>query len=142
MEIDPKLLKVSRRWSHFWGGCDSCNRSVTTDESVVLLNVPMNEDVLQAVASRVRKYYPGAQVIIFGSAAEGRESEESDIDLCIIIEEPGERLRNISRRIRRELYPILKKPIDILIYDRDTFEDRASLSVTFEAEIMERGKAL
>jgi len=102
----------------------------------------MNEEILQAVATQVRKHYPRAQVMLFGSTAEGNDSEDSDIDLCILIKDPTERLRDISRRIRRELYPILHKPIDILVYDKETFEDRASLSVTMEAEIMEKGKAL
>lgn len=76
------------------------------------------------------------------STAGGTDSEDSDIDLCIVIEDPTERLRDISRKIRRELYPILHKPIDILVYDKKTFEDRASLPVTMEGEILEQGKAL
>ncbi len=109
---------------------------------MILLHVSMNEELLQAVATRVRKHYPRAQVLLFGSTAEGTDSEDSDIDLCILISDPTERLQDISRKIRRELYPILHKPIDILVYDKETFEDRASLSVTMEAEIMEQGKAL
>ena len=99
----------------------------------------MDGKTLHTVASRVRKHYPGAQVLLFGSSAENKDSEYSDIDLCIVIEKPDERLRDISRKLRKELYPILHKPIDILVYDKQTFEDRASLPVTMEAEITEQG---
>lgn len=102
----------------------------------------MKDDSLRTVALRVKQLYPHARVILFGSTLTGTGSEDNDIDLCIVIENPNERLRNISRKIRREIYPLLNKPLDILAYDKKTFDDRAALPVTMEAEISEQGKEL
>jgi len=102
----------------------------------------MYKDSLQTAVSHVKQQYSNARIILFGSNAKGTDSEESDIDLCIVIDKPSERLRDISRKIRREIYPILNKPIDLFVYDKQTFDDRASLPVTMEAEITENGKEL
>jgi predicted nucleotidyltransferase len=102
----------------------------------------MNQAILSAAATKIRSRYDSARIILFGSTAAGNETEESDIDLCVIISNPSERLLEISRTLRTELYPILKRPLDLLVYDKTTFDDRAALSLTMEAEIIEKGVAL
>jgi predicted nucleotidyltransferase len=46
------------------------------------------------------------------------QTEDSDIDLCIILENPQMRTIEIGRSIRKDIYPVLKRPLDILVYDR------------------------
>ena len=102
----------------------------------------MNEENLIKAVALVKERYQQARVILFGSAARNQDNLNSDIDLCIIIKNPQERLVEISRNIRREIYPILHKPLDILVYDKKIFEDRSTLPTTMEAEIIEQGKEL
>lgn len=102
----------------------------------------MNQAILSAAATKIRSSYDSARIILFGSTALGNETEGSDIDLCVIINNPSERLLEISRNLRNELHPILKRPLDLLVYNKTTFDDRASLPLTMEAEIIETGIAL
>ena len=95
----------------------------------------MEKTALEDAAKQIKKLYTQATVLLFGSYAKNEMTEESDIDLCIIIENPKERPLVISRNIRRKIHPLLHKPLDLLVYDKKQFDDRASLSLTMEAEI-------
>lgn len=97
----------------------------------------MEDIALRQAADIIRNNYDQSKNFLFGSHAKHSATGESDIDLCVIIDNPEERLLEISRNIRRQIFPILHKSLDILVYDRKTFEDRASLSLTMEAEIFE-----
>ena len=102
----------------------------------------MDEKVLINAAKRIKAHYARSRVLLFGSSARDETTAESDIDLCIIIDNPEERLLDISRNIRREIYPLIHKPLDILVYDKKTFDERSSLSLTMEAEIAEYAREL
>ena len=97
--------------------------------------------VVQA-ANRIRVDYPGSRIVLFGSAARETDSADSDIDMCVILDSPGDRVINVQREIRSSIYPLIRKPLDLLVYDNKVFEERAALPVTFEAEILEHGKFL
>lgn len=102
----------------------------------------MDDFALNRAADIIRNNYDHSRILLFGSHAKNSATDESDIDLCIIVDNPRERLLEISRKIRREIFPILHKSLDILVYDRKTFEERASLSMTMEAEISEYAREL
>jgi uncharacterized protein len=97
---------------------------------------------LREAARRIRDHYPGARVILFGSAARGTSGAESDVDLCVVVDHPDRRPIEIGREIRREIRPILSGPLDLLVYDSSVFRDRAAQPVSFEAEIEEKGQEL
>ena len=102
----------------------------------------MEDSILKQAADIIRDNYDHSRVLLFGSHAKNSATDESDIDLCVIIDNPKDRLLEISRNIRKEIFPLLHKAIDIIVYDRKTFEDRASLSLTMEAEISEYAREL
>lgn len=96
----------------------------------------VNRNLVQA-ADLIRNRYNHSRILLFGSHARELATEASDIDLCIIVDRPGEKLLDIGRNIREEIFPILHKSLDIIVYEKTNFEDRASLPLTFEAEISE-----
>lgn len=102
----------------------------------------MDDYALKQAADIIRNNYNHSRILLFGSHAKNTATEISDIDLCVIIDSPGERLLEISRNIRKNIFPILHKSLDILVYDKKTFEDRASLSLTMEAEISEYAREI
>ncbi len=102
----------------------------------------MSENSLAAAAAKIKSQYNHATVLLFGSQAKGFPEKESDIDLCIILENPLQRTLEISRQIRREIHPLLKQPLDILVYDKKTFDERSALPLTLEAEIAESAREL
>ncbi len=95
----------------------------------------MEDSVLKQAANIIRNNYNHSKILLFGSHAKDSATKKSDIDLCIIIDNPQERLLEISRNIRREIHPILHSALDILVYYKKTFEDRAALPITMEAEM-------
>jgi predicted nucleotidyltransferase len=97
---------------------------------------------LRQAARRIREDYPGARVILFGSTARGTWDAESDVDICVVINDPGARPMDIGRAIRREIRPIVGRSLDLLVYDAPTFRERAAQSASFEAEIEEEGEEL
>ncbi len=97
---------------------------------------------LEEAAEKIRSHYHDARVLLFGSQAKGDANEDSDIDLCIIITDPQKRLLEISREIRKDIYPILRRPLDILVYDSKSFEERSSFPLTMESEILEYARDL
>jgi len=102
----------------------------------------MDDYALIQAADIIRNDYNHSRILLFGSYAKDSANKTSDIDLCIIIDRPKERLLEISRNIRKNIFPILHKSLDILVYDKKTFEERASLSLTMEAEILEYAREL
>ncbi len=81
------------------------------------------------------------RVILFGSRARGDYREDSDWDILVVV---GGGLdwrakRRLSINIRRRLYPLLSRPIDLIIEDRDMFRERSRLAGSLEETIAEEG---
>lgn len=81
------------------------------------------------------------KIILFGSYAKGTNTEESDIDICIITEEKRRKLEML-RMLRRALFKFVAKPVDLLIYNHEEFEERAVGLKSIEREIKEQGISL
>jgi|GEM_PF-5681526 len=84
----------------------------------VLGAIGMENRSLKQAADVIRNRYDHSKVLLFGSHARHNATESSDIDICVIIENPGERLLDIGRNIHKKIFPILHKPLDILVYDK------------------------
>lgn len=97
---------------------------------------------LRRAADSIRDALPGARIILFGSTARHADDEESDVDLCVVVENPTARTVELARRIRRRIHPILRRSLDVLVYDSEVFRERVRQPTSFEAEIEEEGVEL
>ena len=81
------------------------------------------------------------RVILFGSRARGEAREDSDWDILVVVEGglDWRVRRRLSINVRRRLYPLLSRPIDLLIEDMDMFRERSRLAGSLEETIMEEG---
>lgn len=79
------------------------------------------------------------QVILFGSYAEGKATEDSDVDLLIIGPFDG-RSADQSVKIRMKLRP--KFPLDIIVRRPEDISRRLEMGDLFIKEIIEEGKVL
>lgn len=95
----------------------------------------VSETELQKAAGVLKEKYDVVRIILFGSKANGKASKDSDIDLCILITPSSLRILDVKRAMRRDIFPIIHAPMDILVYEEDTFYDRAAAGVSIEAEI-------
>jgi len=79
------------------------------------------------------------QVILFGSYAEGKATEDSDVDLLIIGPFDG-RSADALVKIRMKLRP--KFPLDIIVRKPEDIRRRLEMGDLFIKEIIEEGKVL
>lgn len=100
-------------------------------ENLVQLSELVNQ--LRAVAKRV---------VLFGSAAQGTDTSESDIDLFVLADDSREANKLIFDFVSvREIKPVIKNPLDFAVSqskDKAFFEQVARGITLFEKEIDEQ----
>jgi len=95
---------------------------------------------LQDISRRLIKEYDPDKIILFGSRAEGKDPEGSDIDLVIVKETEK---RPLERRIEVEtLLADRTVPIDIVVYTPDEMRNLYSMGSPFVEEIVEKGRLI
>jgi len=83
--------------------------------------VGVDEQVLNEIIRRIREVAKPERIILFGSAATGAMTKDSDIDL-LIIEPAPENVREESLMVRNALRG-LGYPFDIIIMATERFEE-------------------
>ena len=81
----------------------------------------MDAQLLKEIVRRVLSAAKPDKIILFGSAASGKMTRDSDIDLLIIQGNPGD-LRKQSLRIRENLNG-LGYPFDVIVISTEWFEE-------------------
>ena len=94
---------------------------------------------IDKLVTEIKNKFPDTEIILFGSHANGKATNESDIDLCVIIEQSLTRKIDLIKEIRKLIVPISTKPVDIIVYNRDEFIRRSELCTTFEFKIKNEG---
>ena len=94
---------------------------------------------IKKVAGILKRKHDAVRVILFGSKADGNESKDSDIDLCVLVDAPPRRMQELRRAIRRDIRSVIHAPVDVLVYEAEAFRDRSAAEVSLEAQIEERG---
>ena len=80
------------------------------------------------------------KIILFGSYARGTQTEDSDVDLVVVLERFESRHREIVR-LRRALDPI-EMPIDVLVYSEKEVEERGNWLGTALRRAFTEGRVL
>lgn len=97
------------------------------------------QTTIEKVVEKLKSYKP-EKVILFGSMASGKVTENSDLDFFVIKETKKtlpERLEEIDGFfLKREI------PLDFLVYTPLEVEKRLAMGDTFVADIMQNGKLL
>ena len=104
-------------------------------------------DVLNQIVSRILELDPH-KIILFGSQAAGTSTEESDIDLLVILDSGNisrnyeEKMRN-TLAVRNSIYEINKRiPIDLIVYTKAEYEVIEKEGASFSKEIKNTGRIL
>ena len=93
------------------------------------------------ICSAILQTTPADSITVFGSYARNEETDDSDIDLCVITNE-AKRPIEIMTDLRLALSPFLNKPLDLVVYSREEFKSRISRGFTFENTINTEGKKI
>jgi predicted nucleotidyltransferase len=81
----------------------------------------LNQSLIDEIIKRIRTVTQPEKIILFGSAATGSMTRDSDIDLLILKAVPGDRRRE-SVRLRESLGN-LGFPVDIILMAMEHFEE-------------------
>ena len=98
---------------------------------------PQDKQILNTFSSRVRALFPDARIWAFGSRARGTATEESDLDVCVVVEGLTEEMDDIILGIACDVgiqYDLVITPIT---YSLGEFE-QGPLSVSPLVRVIRR----
>lgn len=93
------------------------------------------DDLVEKIVANFRP----EKVILFGSYADGRPTEDSDLDFLIIMRFRGENIAKAAEIINR-ISP--RVPVDLLVKKPSEVKRRMKWKDMFLTQVMERGKLL
>jgi predicted nucleotidyltransferase len=114
---------------------------------VLLRTIEDKRKYLPEITSRIREVNP-YRIILFGSYANGNFSENSDIDLLVVLDSPDvaknyeEKMQN-KLLVRRLIYGVSKQiPVDLVVYTKGEFDILSENNISFFSDIRTKGKVL
>lgn len=97
---------------------------------------------LERIMNEINKTSNISTVYLFGSYAYGNPNNNSDLDICVLTEDKSTRKIDIMKIIRKSIIKIQSMPIDLIVYYKDEFNERAAIECTMEHEILSKGVKL
>ncbi len=98
----------------------------------------MNEQIQQIIQQIINNFQP-EKIILFGSYAYGNPSDDSDVDLLVIMDfndSPQKQMFKILQSIDYHL------PLDLIVRSQNQLSKRINAGDFFLKEILERGRIL
>ena len=96
------------------------------------------EEIIKRMVSNIKP----EKIILFGSYAYGTPTEDSDLDLLVVIKSSKQPRYRRAREIRKHLWGITDIPKDILVYTQEEIEEWKEVEEAFITSITKRGKIL
>ena len=94
---------------------------------------------IQAFSQRIVEKFQPERIILFGSYAYGQPTEDSDVDLLVILpfdEMPVQKAIAIRRQVRSPF------PLDLMARTAEQIQQRLDMGDFFIQDIMEKGHVL
>ena len=96
-------------------------------------------DAIQDIAGQIAEAFHPQKIVLFGSYAYGAPTENSDVDLLVILPFEGKGAQK-SVEIMNVVKPII--PLDLLVRTMEQVSERIKMNDFFLREVMEKGKVL
>lgn len=113
----------------------------TDRESAVIDPILDREPVLREIVERLVNALNPARIYLFGSKARGDAGTDSDYDILVLVERPTEPQYRLSQVGYRALRGV-PAAVDVLVWDRATFDSRLHLKASFPATVVREGRLL
>lgn len=94
---------------------------------------------IRQLCRRIAKDFHPEQIILFGSHAYGKPTQDSDIDLLVVMPFEGRHTEQAIRMLDKLNVLI---PLDLIVRTPEQVKERLALGDTFTKEILERGKVM
>ncbi len=101
----------------------------------------LSPDLTQSIVGRLVDEFQPEQIVLFGSHVWGQPSEDSDIDLLVIVPASDEKPTRRAARAYQSLAGV-RAPVDVLVKTRAEVERYRHVYASLECEILEKGKVL
>lgn len=96
------------------------------------------DPLLGEIVERLRAELNPARIYLFGWRARGEARPDSDYDLLVLVENPSEPLYPLAQGGFRALRGS-PAAVDVVVWDRATFDARRHLTASFRATVCARG---
>lgn len=96
--------------------------------------------LLEMIVEKLKRFSNIKNIILFGSYNSNSCTDDSDIDLCIIIDD--NQIKETDWSVRNALFGLINRPLDLLIYNNLVFNERANSKTSFENQIQKQGQKL
>jgi predicted nucleotidyltransferase len=96
-------------------------------------------DQIQEFSSRPAETFHPLKIVLFGSYAEGTATEDSDVDLLVILPFEGKSVSK-SVEMRLKLRPCF--PLDLIVRTPENVQERLEMGDSFMMDVLEEGKVL
>ena len=100
----------------------------------------VSRETIQAVVDDIVREFTPLQVILFGSYAYGTPTEDSDVDLLVVMDIPKSEFRNKAIEIRQRIP--FQFGMDLLVRSPEEIAYRVAYNDWFLREITEKGELL
>ena len=94
---------------------------------------------IQACAREIAEQFQPEKIVLFGSYAYGHPTEDSDIDLLVVMNHSGSAVEQAAM-IRASLHSSF--PMDVLVRSPGKVQERLQLGDLFLKTIIEKGEVL
>ncbi len=102
---------------------------------------PVNKDIIEDITKRLVTEFDPEKIFLFGSYVWGTPTEDSDLDLLVIVEHsdlsPAKRASHGYRCLRNISYPL-----DILVKTKKEMAQYSNVPVALESKILKQGQLL
>ena len=82
------------------------------------------------------------QIVIFGSYSKGLQTEDSDLDLLVIVKDSTENRLQRTRTLRKSLWGIVAAPKDIMVYTEKEVNFWKDIEFSFISNILKEGRVI
>jgi len=100
----------------------------------------INRNTIRKYAREIGKRFHPERVILFGSYAQGKPDEDSDVDILVIMDHDLQ--RNVDQAITIRLEVDAPFPMDLLVKRPTEISDRLSMNDTFLKSVLQYGQVL
>ncbi len=99
------------------------------------------DEVLPEIVRRLRDALQPERIYLFGSCAYGTPGPDSDIDIVVVVPQSDLGFYARGAAAYDALWEI-DVPLDVLVYTRAEFEERAALPISLERTVCTTGRVL